>query len=117
MNPDYLWVTEGLQLIAMLGVMPLLALAIGYVAWRGKSPFFKSGRYRIIGLASLIASLLLFGLAHWIDADVRSAEYFVELGVFVLSVVLFGVAIGCGFGEFLRMWRWHRRTKLQGYSQ
>jgi MFS superfamily sulfate permease-like transporter len=59
-----------------------------------------------------VAAFLLFGFAKWINADVRTAQYFLQLTCVLLSGLLFGVFVGCGFSVLLCLWRWHKTTRL-----
>lgn len=113
MNPRYLWLTEGLELITFFIGIPIIAFAIAYAAWRGKSQNFIFRRSRTIGLASVAVGFLLFLFAKWLGADPRSVEYFAYLACVLTSLLLFGVFMGCGFCEMLRLWQWHRRTALK----
>jgi hypothetical protein len=55
---------------------------------------------------------LLFGFAKWIDADIRTPQYFVQLASVLLCFLLLGVCVGYGFGILLGAWRWHGATRL-----
>jgi len=100
MNPDYLWVTGALQLLTFFVVAPMLAIAIGYAAWQGRPQNFDRERYGMTSVASGIASAFLFAYAKHINADVRTAQYFMQLACVLLSGLLFGVFMGCGVGLF-----------------
>jgi hypothetical protein len=69
-------------------------------------------RYGIVCVASGVTAFLLFGFAKWMNADVRTAQYFWQLACVLLSGLLFGVFMGCGFSVLLRLWRWHKTTRL-----
>ena len=92
MNPDYLWLTDAMQFLAFFVVGPVLAIAIA------------------VSVASGVTALLLFGFAKWMNADVRTAQYFLQLTCILLSGLLFGVCVGCFFPVLLRVWRWHKDT-------
>jgi len=113
MNPDYLWLTEGLEIISFFVGGPIVTLVIVYLAWRGKLPTFISQRYRVIGILAGMTGFSLFALARWMNADVRTGQYFFQLVCALASFPLLGVFMGCGFCEMLRMWRWHQNTKLK----
>jgi len=74
---------------------------------------FASGQYRVIGVASCVTALLLFGFAKWMNADPVSVQYFLQFACVLASLLLWGLFMECGFCEFLRIWRWHRRTALR----
>jgi hypothetical protein len=112
MNPDYLWLTGALELLTFFVVGPVLAIAIAYAAWRGKPQNFNPERYGIVCIASGVTAFLLFGFAKWMNADVRTTQYFLQLACVLLSGLLFGVFMGCGFPVLLRLWRWHKTTRL-----
>ena len=63
------------------------------------------------GTSGVIASLLL-GFAKWINADVRTPQYFLQLACVLVSGLLFGVLMGSGFSVLLCLWRWHKATRL-----
>ena|SRR2546429_1270067 len=37
MNPNYLWLTEAIELLSFLVLMPAIAIAIAYAAWQRKA--------------------------------------------------------------------------------
>lgn len=59
-------------------------------------------------------AVLLLGFAKWLNADVRTAEYFLQLACFLLGYSLFGVCIGCGFALLMRVWYWNEETRRVG---
>jgi hypothetical protein len=89
MNPDYLWVTGAMQLLTFFVAAPILAIAIGYAVWQGKPQTFDRERYGMASVASGIATALLFAYAKHINADVRTAQYFLQLACALLSGLLF----------------------------
>jgi hypothetical protein len=112
MNPDYLWLTGAVQLLTLFVVGPVLAIAIAYTAWRQKPKNFNSGRYGTLCVLSGVIAFLLFVFAKWLNADVRTPQYFLQLGAILLSSLLLGVFMGCGFSTLLRGLRWHKATRL-----
>ena len=112
MNPKYLWLTDAMQLLTFFGIGPALAIAITYKAWRGKPENLNLGRYVTLCVTSGVAASLLIWVAKWMDADVRTAMYFLQLACVFLSGLLFGVCMGCGWSLLLRMWYWHKTTRL-----
>jgi hypothetical protein len=102
-----------MQLLTFFVVGPVLAIAIAYAAWRGNPQDFNRERYRMVCVASGITAFLLFGFAKWMNADVRTAQYFLQLACVLLSGLLVGVSMGCGFSVLLGLWRWHNTTRLK----
>jgi type III secretory pathway component EscT len=64
-------------------------------------------------VVSGVIAFLLFVFAKWLNADVRTPQYFLQLGAILLSSLLFGVFMGCGFSALLRVLRWHKATQLR----
>ena len=112
MNPEYLWLVDALQLLTIFLIGPALAIAIAYAAWRGKPKNFSPEQYGMVCVACGIGAVLLFVFAKWMNADVRTAQYFLQLAAVLLGGLLFGVCMGCGFPVLLHIWRWHRTTRL-----
>ena len=111
MNPRYLGMTEALEFLTLIVVGPALAVVIAYKAWRDKSPNpKKSGLQCVISGA---VALLLLAYVQGRGVDVRSAQYFVQLACSLLSFLLIGVFMGCGFAVLLGVWRWHNTTRLK----
>ena len=113
MNPDYLWLTGAIELLTVFVVGPVLAIAIAYAAWRGKPKKLNPGRYAIVCVASGVFASLLFGLVKWMNADVRTPQYFLQFACFLLSGLLFGVFIGTVFSVVLL---WPNRTIIGAKS-
>ena len=114
MNPEYLWLADTIQLLTFFVVGPALAIGIGYAAWRGKPENFSPKRYGVVCITSGVTAVLLFALVKWMNVDVRTPQYFVEVTCVLLSGLLFGVCMGCGVSVLLSMWRWHKATSLAG---
>ena len=114
MNPQYLWLTGALELVSLFVTGPVLAIAIPYMAWRGKLPSFNGGRYGMVCVTSGGTAVLLLLCAKWINADVREPRYFLQLACVLVGGLLFGVCMGCGGIIFLRAFFWHKATRLKG---
>ena len=113
MNPDYLWLTGAMQLLTFFFVGPLLAVAIAYATWRGKPQNFNPRRYGTVCVTSGMTAFLLFGFAKWMNADVRTVQYFLQSTCVLLSGLLFGVCMGSFFSVLLHVWRWHKTTQAE----
>jgi hypothetical protein len=112
MNPNYLWLTGALQLLVIFVVGPVIAIAIAYAARRRKPQNFNPQRYGTLCVASGVSASLLLVLAKWINADVRTPQYFLQLTCVLLGGLLFGVAMGSIVPVLLHVWRWHKTTRL-----
>jgi hypothetical protein len=117
MNPDYLWLTDALQLLTLFVVGPVIAIAIAYAAWRQKPQSSNLRRYGMLCVASGVSASLLLGLAKWINADVRTPKYFLQLACTLFGGLLLGVGIGCFFPVLLHFRHWHKTTRLADHDQ
>ena len=115
MNPDYLWLTGALELLTLFVVGPFLGFVIAYAAWGGKPQRLDPQRYGddwVLFVAFGLTASLLLGFAKWLNADVRTAQYLLQVVCFLLGGLLLGVAMGCGFSVLLRLLSWHKATRL-----
>ena len=111
MNPHYyLWLTESLELLAFFVLQPVIGIVIAYKAWRGEPQ--NLSRYGVPCLASGATAVVLLVLAKWLNADVRTVIYVLQVACIVLGFSLFGVCMGCGFSFLLRIWHWHKSTRI-----
>jgi hypothetical protein len=90
-----LWVEAGLLLLTFFVVVPSIAAAIGYAAWKGKPKSFNREMYWTAFAAAAVVSLFLMVFAQRMHADVRTWLYLVQVACFGLGALLFGVAGGC----------------------
>ena len=111
MNPRYHWITESLELLTFSVIGPALGIVIAYRAWRRRENINRK-HYGKRCIASGGTALLLFGFAKWIDADIRTPQYLVQLACVLVCFLLLGVCVGYGFSALLGMWRWHNATRL-----
>jgi hypothetical protein len=95
-----LWVEAGLLIFTFFVVVPSIAAAIGYAAWKGKPKTFDREMYWTAFAAATIVSLFLMVVSRRMQADVRTWQYLVQVVFFGLGALLFGVAGGCGIGIF-----------------
>ncbi len=112
MNPEYLWLTDAIEFLTFFVAGPVLAIAIAYAAWRGNPKLFNPELYSVVCIASGVTASVLFVFVKWINADVRTPQYFLQFACFLISGLLFGVFMGSGFSVLLRMWRWNKATRL-----
>lgn len=113
MNPGYLWLTDAIQLLTFFVVGPVLAAAIAFSAWRGKLQNAMPERFRVLCVASGATAFLLFAFAKWINADVRTPWYFLQVACVLFSGLSFGIFMGCGPSVLLHSWRSHKATRLK----
>ena len=119
MSPDYLWLTGLLELLALFVVGPALGFVIAYAAWSGKLPRLNPQRYgddRVLFVAFGVLASLLLVFAKWLNADVRTAQYLLQLACVLVGGLLFGVGMGCCFSVLLRLLRWHKATRLPDHK-
>ena len=95
-----LWVEAGLLLFTFFVVVPSIAAAIGYAAWKGKPENFDRTMYWTAFAAATGVSLFLLVFAQRMHADVRTWQYLVQVACFGSGALLFGVAGGCMIGIF-----------------
>jgi uncharacterized membrane protein len=112
MNPRYLWVTEAMELLTFFVIGPAIAIVIAYWGWRGKRQTLSAKRHGIVCAACGGTGSVLLMLAKWINADIRTPQFFVQLTCVLLGLLLFFVGIGSYFPVLLHIWRWHKKTRL-----
>ena len=99
-----LWFGAGFLLCSFFIVVPSIAAAIGYAAWKGKPSNFDREMYWTAFAAATGVSLFLMVLAQRMHADVRTWQYLAQLALFGLGALLFGVA-GHDWDFHLPPWR------------
>jgi hypothetical protein len=80
--------------------LPVLTILIGYAAWKGKPETWDRSMYWTAFGFSVIGSSFALVFAQRMNADVRTWQYFIQLALFLLGSLLFGVAGGCMVGVF-----------------
>ena len=95
-----LWFGAGFFIFCFFIVVPSIAAAIGYDAWKGKPSNFDREMFWTAFAAAIGVSLFLMVFAQRMHADVRTWQYPAQLALFGLGAVLFGVAGGCMIGIF-----------------
>jgi len=96
-----LWVEAALLLLTFLVVVPAIAAAIGYAAWKGKPKNFSQEMYWTAFASAIAVSGFLMVFAQRMQADVRTWQYIAQLACFGVGALLFGVAGGCFLGVFI----------------
>jgi hypothetical protein len=108
MNPHYHWLTEGVELLSFVLFAPALAIVVAYKGWqKGANP--KRDGMRCV--ASGLAAAVLFCVAKWIHAGIRTPQYLVQWGCVVLSFLSLGVCAGWFLSVLLGIWQWHKSTR------
>jgi FtsH-binding integral membrane protein len=98
--PLHVWVEAAVGLLAFFVVVPLIAIVIGRAAWLGKPENWDRSMYWTAFAVSMVAATLLMVYAQRMQADVRTWRYPVQMALFWVGVLFFGVALGCGVGIF-----------------
>jgi uncharacterized membrane protein SpoIIM required for sporulation len=96
-----LWIEGALLLLGFFVVAPSIAAMIGYAAWKGKPKDFSRDTYWTAFVAAMAMSVFLIVYSQRMNADLRSWLHLVQLAVFGVGILLFGVAGGCMIGIFL----------------
>lgn len=112
MTPHYLWLTDAVQLLTFFVIGPLIAIAIAYAIWQRRQQNFALKRYRTMCIVSCGAAILLLVFAKWMNADVRTPQYFLQLAALLIGGLLFGVGMGSSLTVLLGLWNWHKMTRL-----
>lgn len=98
MNPDYLPIVDSLLLLLLFVGAPLISVAIGFAAWKGRSANFNREKFFFGFIVSGAIGTALMVFAQRMHADVRTPAYFLQMVTFVLGAVLFGIGGGCLIG-------------------
>jgi len=94
------WVEVAVLIFTFFVIVPSIAAAIGYAAWKGKPKNFNREMFWTAFAAATGVSLFLMVFAQRMHADVRTWQYLVQLASFGSGALLFGVAGGCMIGIF-----------------
>jgi uncharacterized membrane protein len=98
--PLPIWVEAALVFLVFVVIVPAIAAVIGYAAWRGRPKNWDRSMYWTAFAVSIMASGFLMVYAQRMQADVRTLQYIVQIALFGLGALLFGVAGGCVVGIF-----------------
>lgn len=101
MSLRYLSVFDVLILLALSVGSPAISAAIAYAAWTGKPAGFDREKFGISFVTAVAAALFFFVYSQRMQADVRTPLFLLQLAIFALGVVFFGIAGGCLLGIFI----------------
>ena len=99
----YLQIVDGLLLLILFVVDPLLCIAIGYGAWKGKPSGFDQKNYALSAITTFVVGSVLVVFAKWINADIRTWPYAFQATCEIIGLLLIGIGCGCGSGFFVLM--------------
>jgi hypothetical protein len=94
------WVGTAVFLVGFFVAVPAIAVVIGRAAWVGKPKNWDRSMYWTAFALSVAASAFLLVYSQRMQADVRTWRYSLQIALFGLGVLLFGVAGGCFVGIF-----------------
>lgn len=87
-------------LVGIFVIVPAIAAVIGYGAWVGKPKHWDRAMYWTAFVVSAAASGFLLVYAQGMQTGVSSGRHSVQMGLFGLALLFFGVAGGCFVGIF-----------------
>lgn len=96
-----LWILDLMLLFILFVLAPVIAACIARAAWKGQPENLKRENYFILLVISAIAGCVLMIKAHWLQADITTGTFLVELICFIVGAAMFGVAGGCLVGFFV----------------
>jgi len=108
-----IWIEAGSLLFTFFIIVPSIAAAIGYAAWKGKPKNFSREMYWTAFASAGAISLFLLVYAQRMQADARTWQYLAQIACFGTGALLFGVAMGCLVGIFA----YRRRAGTQDLPQ
>jgi len=94
----YVQIIGGLLLFIFFILNPLIFVAIGYYAWKGKPRTFDRRRYGRLALETFLPGCGLVLCGKWINADVRTLPYVAQVICILSGLLLVGVGCGCAAG-------------------
>ena len=77
---------------------PLLFIAIGYAAWKGKPSGFDQRKYAVSAVTTFLVGTILILLAEWINADIRTWPFAIQALFMIVGLFLIGFGSGCAGG-------------------
>jgi hypothetical protein len=93
-------IVDGLLLLSFFVGVSAIAGGIGYAALKGRPKGFASENYVLGAVACGLFSGVLIVYAQRMHADIRTSLYLWQIVCGSIGLLLFGVALGCGFGIF-----------------
>lgn len=98
MQPFYVPIVGILELLTLVVATPATSVFIAYAAWNGKPKGFGRQNYFMAFVVIGAISVCLMILAQRMHAEVRTAQYFVQVVCFLVGAFFLGVSSGCGLG-------------------
>ena len=98
--PRSLWLEGAVLFFAFFVVAPFIAFLIDRAAWAGKPKNWDRAMYWTAFVVSIFSSAFLMVFAQRMHVDLRSWQHAAEVALFLLGVLLFGVAGGFFVGIF-----------------
>jgi len=98
--PLHLWIEDAVFLLALSIAVPGVAVAIGYAAWLGKPKNWDRSLYWTAFVVSAPVSVPVMVWAQRMRIDLTSWWHLLQLSIFGLGALLFGVAGGCVLSVF-----------------
>ena len=102
-GPLYSQIVDGLLLLIFFVVNPILFIAVGYAAWKGKLSGFDKRKYAAYAIGAFVVGSVLVVFAKWINADIRTWPYAVQAISGIVGLLLIGIGCGCGAGFVVLM--------------
>lgn len=95
-----LWIEDAVFFLVLSIAAPGVAVAIGYAAWLGKPKDWDRSMYWTAFVVSALVSVLVMVWAQRMLVDLTSWWRLLQLSIFGLGALLFGVAGGCVLSVF-----------------
>lgn len=95
------WVETAALLVGFFVVVTAIAAVIGRAAWVGKPKNWDRSMYWTAFAVSIAAAGFLLVYSQRMQADASYWRHCVQMALFGLGVLLFGVAGGCFVGIFV----------------
>jgi len=95
--PSYVPIVGILELLSLVVATPVISVFIAYAGWNGKPKGFSRRNYFIAFVVIGPISICLMVLAQRMRADVRTAQYIVQVVCFFVGAFLLGSPGGVGW--------------------
>jgi hypothetical protein len=96
-----LWILELMLLFILFVLAPVISVVIARASWKGKPDNFSREKYFVLFVVCVIAACVLMINARWLQADITTPKFLIELICFILGAVTFGISGGCLIGFFV----------------